>query len=63
MNLRFKEWLKVNEDSPSGRAKRAAALLSTQPTIPDAAINSRATAPEWMKEKILKRNHCKKKKD
>lgn len=61
MFISFKDWLLANEDSPFGRSRRAAAN-GTGPSIPDAAINSRSTAPAWMAASIKKRNKKKKKK-
>lgn len=47
------------EDSAFGRARKAAAL-GTGPSIPDAEINSRSTAPPWQQKAIKKRNAKKK---
>ena len=55
----FSEWLAVREDSAFGRARKAAAQ-GLGPTIPDAEINSRNTAPAWQKDAIVKRNKKKK---
>lgn len=57
----FSEWLSVREDSAFGRSRKAAAQ-GLGPTIPDAAINSRNTAPAWQKDAIVKRNKKKKRK-
>lgn len=57
----FSEWLSVREDSAFGRARKAAAQ-GLGPMIPDAAINSRNTAPAWQKDAIVKKNKKKKRK-
>jgi hypothetical protein len=56
----FGEWIMAREDSAFGRARKAAAQ-GLGPSIPDAAINSRNTAPAWQKDAIEKRNKKKKK--
>lgn len=56
----FKDWIDAKEDSAFGRSRKAAAQ-GLGPSIPDAAINSRNTAPEWQKDAIEKRNKKKKK--
>lgn len=57
----FKDWIDAKEDSAFGRSRKAAAQ-GLGPSIPDAAINSRNTAPAWQKDAIEKRNKKKKKK-
>lgn len=55
----FKEWIDAREDSAFGRSRKAAAQ-GLGPSIPDAEINSRSTAPAWQKDAITKRNKKKK---
>lgn len=61
--ISFNDWLekRISEDSAFGRARKAAAQ-GLGPSIPDAEINSRNTAPAWQKNAIVKRNRKKKKK-
>lgn len=56
----FKDWLIAKESSAFTRAREAAAK-GLGPDIPDAAINSRNTAPPWQQE-VFKKKHKKKKK-
>jgi hypothetical protein len=60
--ISFKDWLVAQEDSAFGRARKAAAL-DLGPDIPDAAINSRNTAPPWQQELFEKKKKKKKGKD
>jgi hypothetical protein len=57
--MNFWDWLAVQEDSAFGRSRRAAAL-GLGPSIPDAEINSRNTAPAWQQEKLLGKKKKKK---
>ncbi len=55
----FSDWLKANdlvlpETSASERTRKAAAQ-DLGPDVPDAAINSRNTAPPWQQEAFAKK--------
>ena len=52
----FLQWLAVVESTAFKRMRRNAAMLPNQPTLPDASINSYSTAPENIKNAIVKRN-------
>ena len=59
--MKFSEWLLKRESSAFTRTRLNAAL-GLGPSIPDAEINSRSTAPKWIKDRIKKRNKKKHKK-